>query len=135
LPILTYPPAFGTRLARPHFSFAKTFGNRKLESLGYCAWCYLHDPTFSRFSRTVTCDRETDRHMTMAYTALAWVVHGPKAVLLYFFYYHDYYYCCCCCCCCSAAAAAAATATATATATTTTTTTTTTATLLLYYPL
>jgi len=27
---------------------------------------------FSHLSRTTTCDRQTDRHMTMAYTALAW---------------------------------------------------------------
>jgi len=32
----------------------------------------LSDPTFSRFSRTPTCDRQTDRHMTTAYTTLAW---------------------------------------------------------------
>jgi len=34
----------------------------------------LHDPTFSHFSRTPTCDRQTGRHTTMAYayTVLAW---------------------------------------------------------------
>jgi len=29
-------------------------------------------PTFGRFSRTPTCDRETDRHMITAHTALSW---------------------------------------------------------------
>ena len=33
---------------------------------------YLRDPTFSRFSKTSICDRQTDRHTTSAYTALAW---------------------------------------------------------------
>jgi len=28
----------------------------------------LRDPTFSRFSRTPTCDRQTDRHTTTAKT-------------------------------------------------------------------
>jgi len=32
----------------------------------------LRDPTFSGFSRTPTCDRQTDGHMMTAYTALAW---------------------------------------------------------------
>jgi len=32
---------------------------RKLESLA--VFC-LRDPAFSRFSRTSTCDRQTDRH-------------------------------------------------------------------------
>jgi len=32
----------------------------------------LRDPTFSRFIRTPTCDRQSDRHTTTAYTALAW---------------------------------------------------------------
>jgi len=34
-------------------------------------WCCLCDPTFSRFSRTPTCDRQTqtDRHRPMASTA------------------------------------------------------------------
>jgi len=32
----------------------------------------LCDPTFSCFSRTPTCDRQTDRQTTMAHTALAW---------------------------------------------------------------
>jgi len=39
-------------------------------------WHCLCDPMFSHFSRTLTCDRQTDRqkgrHMTPAYTALAW---------------------------------------------------------------
>jgi len=47
-------------------NFADIFGVRKLESLGYGMAC-LRDPTFSRFSTTPTCDRQTDRH-----AALAW---------------------------------------------------------------
>jgi len=48
------------------------FGIRKLESLDYNRLC---DPTFSRFSRTPTCDRHrhrhrhTDGHRPMASTA------------------------------------------------------------------
>jgi len=36
--------------------------------MGHC----LCDPMFSRLSRTLTCDRQTDRHTTVANTALAW---------------------------------------------------------------
>ena len=32
-------------------------------------WCCLRDPTFSRFSRTPTCDGRTDRHRAMTSTA------------------------------------------------------------------
>ena len=32
-------------------------------------WCCLCDPTFSRFSRTPTCDGQTDRHRPVASTA------------------------------------------------------------------
>jgi len=32
----------------------------------------LPDPMFSHFSRTPTCDRQTGRHTTIAYTMLAW---------------------------------------------------------------
>ena len=39
-------------------------------------WCCLLDPRFSRFSRTPTCDRQTDTdtdgNRVIAYTALAW---------------------------------------------------------------
>jgi len=35
-------------------------------------WCCSRDPTFSHFSRTPTCDRQTDRQTTTAYNALAW---------------------------------------------------------------
>jgi len=40
----------------PRLSFAEIFDIRKLESLDYRA-AFLRDPTFSRFSRTPTCDR------------------------------------------------------------------------------
>ena len=33
-------------------------------------WRCLRDPTFSRFSRILTCDRQTDT--TTEYTVLAW---------------------------------------------------------------
>ena len=43
-------------------NFAEIFSNRKLESMNYrvllFVWSYR--PTFSRFSRTPTCDRQTD---------------------------------------------------------------------------
>jgi len=32
-------------------------------------WCCLRDPTFSRFSRAPTCDRQTDGHRATASTA------------------------------------------------------------------
>jgi len=44
----------------PRLSFAKIFISRKLESLKYRV-ALLGDPTFSRFSRTPTCNRQTDR--------------------------------------------------------------------------
>jgi len=31
----------------------------------------LHDPAFSHFATVRACDRQTDKHMTIAYTALA----------------------------------------------------------------
>jgi len=40
--------------------------------------CCLHNPTFSRFSRTPTCDRQSDRHRIIAYTAVA----QPRAVII-----------------------------------------------------
>jgi len=45
-----------------HSNFAEIFGIRKLESLVYRAtlWLCLCDPMFSHFSRTPTCDRQTD---------------------------------------------------------------------------
>ena len=59
-------------------SFAEIFGSRKLESLGYRVELLepgvILQPTFSRFSRTPTCDRQTDRqtYNYCIYTALAW---------------------------------------------------------------
>ena len=50
-------------------SFAEIFGIRKLGPW-IILWRCLRDPTFSRFSRTPTCDRQTDkrtdRHTTTA---------------------------------------------------------------------
>ena len=50
-------------------SLSKIFGFRKLESLQAIVRCCLCDPKFSRFSRTPTCDGQTDRHRAMASTA------------------------------------------------------------------
>jgi len=57
LPHLHLEPPLGTT---PYLSFRKIFGTRNLETLGI-VWRCLRDPTFSRFSRTLTCDRPTDR--------------------------------------------------------------------------
>ena len=46
-------------------NFAEIFGVRKLESRCYRVGLFL-DPTFSRFSRTPTCDRQTHRHRPIA---------------------------------------------------------------------
>jgi len=59
--ILTYSTCiWHLHLEQPHLSFAKTFGIRKLESLGYHVALFAW-PTFSPLSRTPTCDRQTDR--------------------------------------------------------------------------
>ena len=51
-------------LPRSHF---ESFGMKKLESMDYRR-C-LRVPMFSHFSRTPTCDRQTQRHRAMAHTA------------------------------------------------------------------
>ena len=64
-------------------NFAEIFDIRKLESLGLCyVWCYLRDPSFSRFSRTPTCDGQTDtrRHM---WIKMAYYCKKPDLVELY----------------------------------------------------
>ena len=48
------------RRGSPRSNFAEIFGVRNLESLQTIVWCCLCDPAFSRFSRTPTCDRQTD---------------------------------------------------------------------------
>ena len=75
-PILTHP----TCIWRPRRGDTGRISRRSLASENYTIWaivrCYLCDSTFSRFSRTLTCDRETDgqtdRHRAMASTADAW---------------------------------------------------------------
>jgi len=52
----------------PRLSFAEIFSTRKLHSLTI-VWHCLHNPTFSHFSRTPTCDRQTNDD---AHTVLAW---------------------------------------------------------------
>jgi len=56
-PILIYPPALSDP-AEGDPGRDKTFGDRKLESLSYSAGLFAW---FTRFSRTPTCDRQTDR--------------------------------------------------------------------------
>ena len=60
--ILTHPTCILNiwlpRRGWPRSNFAEIFGFRKLESLSYRG--VLCDPTFSRFSRTPTCDGRTD---------------------------------------------------------------------------
>jgi len=57
---VSYPTCiWRLRWGSPRLNFAKIFGFRKLESLGYRA-ALLRDTTLSRFSRTSTCDRRTD---------------------------------------------------------------------------
>ena len=81
-PIFTHPicicrPSRG--LSRSNFTMI--FGITKLNH-GAIVWRYLHDPTFSRFDTITECDRhthrQTDRHMTMAYTAISIASHGKK---------------------------------------------------------
>jgi len=54
------------QLPRPHLTYqtclSASFGVGKLDSLCYrrIAWRCLSDPTFSRFSRTPSCERQTD---------------------------------------------------------------------------
>ena len=52
------------------FEFCRYFWHQKTRVPGgyrvTYVWCCLHDPTFSRFGRTPTCDGRTDRHTTTA---------------------------------------------------------------------
>jgi len=72
-----YRPAFNLphlHLAPPlevtPFEFCRDFWHQKTRVPGgyrvTYVWCCLHDPTFSRFGRTPTCDGRTDRHTTTA---------------------------------------------------------------------
>ena len=72
-PILTHP----TCIWRPRRGDPGGISRRSLASENQSpwgiVWCCLRDTTFSRFSRTPTCDRhkhrQTDRHTPMASTA------------------------------------------------------------------
>jgi len=69
---LQHQPQEGRLHARlTPLSFAEIFGVRELDSLGYHV-VFLHDPTFSRFSRTPTCDRWTDGRMDRQTDATAY---------------------------------------------------------------
>jgi len=54
------------------FESSELFGIEELESLRYRVALFALSYTLSRFSRTPTCDRQTDIHTTTAYTAVAW---------------------------------------------------------------
>ena len=58
----------------PRLSFAEIFSTRKLESLAI-VWRSLRDATFSCFSRTPTCDRQTDMRQQLIPTldSITWV--------------------------------------------------------------
>jgi len=61
----------------PCLSFAEIFGIRKLRVPGLSCGVVCVILSLFCFSRTLTCDRQmtdrqTDRHTTMAHTALAW---------------------------------------------------------------
>ena len=59
---LTYPICiWRLRWGWPRMSFAEIFSVRKLASIWAIVWHCLRDPTFSRFSRTPTCDGRTNR--------------------------------------------------------------------------
>jgi len=60
------PPLMVTRL-----EFCQDFWHQKTTVLGYHMGHCLCDPRFSHFSRTLTCDGRTDRHMMTASTSLA----------------------------------------------------------------
>jgi len=62
---LAYPPAFGVSGRGggvTAFEFCRDFRRQKtrVPGLSSLVWRYLRDPTFSRFSRTSTCDRQID---------------------------------------------------------------------------
>jgi len=84
-PILTHPTCIWRhRRGWPPSNFAEIFGNSELESLGDGA-VLLCDPTFSRFSITPTCDRQTVRHrqtQTQTNTGL-WLVPRMHSIARY----------------------------------------------------
>jgi len=53
------------------FEFCRDLRSPKIR-VGYRVALFAWSYTFSRFSRTPTCDRRTDGHITAAHTTLAW---------------------------------------------------------------
>ena len=60
------------RKGRPRLNFAEIFGFRKRQSLSYRDCC-LCDPKLSRFSRTPTCNRQTDGETDGQMHSLTWL--------------------------------------------------------------
>jgi len=72
--ILTYPTCIWRLrmgVVTP-FEFCRDLRHQKTRVPELSSGVVLRDHTFSRFSRTSTCDRQTYRHTITAYTALAW---------------------------------------------------------------
>ena len=67
------PRAVGAPVGVTPFELEKIFGIRKLESWAIMQNCLRH-PTFSRFCRTLTCDRQTDTHTQI----ISWPWHIPR---------------------------------------------------------
>jgi len=72
-PILTY----STCIWRPcrewlNVNFAKTFGFRKLESLGY-VWHCLHDSVFSHFDTILVCETDTWQWLILRKHSVMWL--------------------------------------------------------------
>jgi len=70
-PILTTPPAFCS--SDPGRILRRSLASENWNPWAI-VWCYLCDPMFSRFSRTPTRDRQTDRQIQTQTDAGPWLV-------------------------------------------------------------